>query len=159
MPTSSAWTSPRSRLGMACNTLRCLCDLPALTWGGRKPRRDSSEEPVLPIGHDEVDLGGSSLARDLQQRLSHFSHLMGACPSHEHVGQPFGNMGFRAHGTLGECSRVMMEGSLGQVYWEGAETRRRGTVNLQAHSGREPAREMRSQSSATTIDNRREAMG
>src|SRR5207244_7676316 len=31
-----------------------------------------------------------------QQGLSHFPHLVGACPSHEHLRQPFGDMRFIA---------------------------------------------------------------
>ena len=56
MPTSSACTSPRSRLGMALSTLRCLCDLSALARGGRKQVRDSGEQSIMPIGHDEIDV-------------------------------------------------------------------------------------------------------
>ncbi len=55
----------------------------ALTRGGRKPLRDRREQPVLPIGHDEVDLGGSSLAQVL--RASKPSPL---CPPRRRRAEP-----------------------------------------------------------------------
>ena len=64
--TSSACTSLRSRLGMALMTLRCLCDLPTLTRRGRKQLPDSCQHAVMPVSHDQVDLGRSSRSQILQ---------------------------------------------------------------------------------------------
>ncbi len=47
----------RSRLGIALRTLRCLCEPPALTSRGRKQLPDGCQHAIMPIGHDEVDLG------------------------------------------------------------------------------------------------------
>jgi hypothetical protein len=56
--------------------LRRVCDLPTLARGGRKQLRDRSEQSLMPIGHDEVDVGGASLAQVLQEtRPAIFVHI------------------------------------------------------------------------------------
>jgi hypothetical protein len=67
MPTSSAWTAPRSRRGIALRTLRCLCDLPALTRGSRKQFLHGCEQSVMTVAHDQINLGGSPCAQVLQE--------------------------------------------------------------------------------------------
>ncbi len=39
----------------------------ALTWRGRKQLRDRRQQPVVPIGHDQVDVSGPSCPQILQQ--------------------------------------------------------------------------------------------
>jgi len=44
----------------ALRPLRCLCEPPTLARGGRKQVRDSSQQTLVSVSHDEVELSCST---------------------------------------------------------------------------------------------------
>jgi hypothetical protein len=70
---------------MAFKTLRCLCDLPALTRRGRKQLRYRDQQPVMAVGDDQIDVGGSSSAQVLQQARLSILVLFSASSQGEHL--------------------------------------------------------------------------
>jgi hypothetical protein len=50
----------------------------ALTRGGRKQLRDGGQQSIMPVGDDQIDVGGSSSAQVLEQASPSILVLLGA---------------------------------------------------------------------------------
>jgi hypothetical protein len=50
----------------------------ALTRGSRKQLRDRREQPIMPIGHDQIDVGGSARTQVLQEAEPSLFAFLGA---------------------------------------------------------------------------------
>src|SRR2546425_11681117 len=85
MPSSSACTSPRSRLGMAPSTLRRLCDSPALTRSSRKECRDRSQQSIMTVSDNEINLDGASPSQVLQQANPSILAFLGTGSQSQHL--------------------------------------------------------------------------